>query len=108
MGEVAYEEYLELVGARIPEALGSGESAALALANEVQGIVVLDDRKARRIARLKYPGCTQWSSARLFKEAFAIGAVPNNVVIEGTRNAMTRARMHISAEDRDWIAELGL
>lgn len=108
MGSTAYEQYLELVAADSTNALGHGESAALAYANEIEAIVVLDDRKARRIGKIRYPGCEQCTSIELFRRASKAGAISRRQTAELLRLAISNARMHVWPEDRKWLTELGL
>lgn len=108
MGSAAYEHYLELVASDSVHGLGRGESAALAYANEIGAIVVLDDRKARRIGKMKFPKCIQWTSVELFKRGLRASGIPKNQTADLVRFAIGKARMHISPEDREWLTYLGL
>lgn len=108
MGGNAYEQYLELVAANSVDALGRGESAALSYANEVRGIVVLDDRKAKRIGKKRFPSCDQWTSIELFRQARKAGAISKREMAKIVQLAISNARMHVLVEERKWLAELGL
>jgi hypothetical protein len=108
MGGDSYELYLRLVGAESPDGLGRGESAALAYASETGGVVVLDDRKARRIGASICPGCVQWTSVELFRRGLTRTSLPKPRVAEIVRLALLNARMHVFASDRPWLDELGI
>jgi len=46
----AYESFLDLVGGPAPDDMGDGEAATIAHAEEIKGTILVDDRKAQRVA----------------------------------------------------------
>jgi len=108
LGDVGYESYIELVAASASDALGRGEAAALAYAQEVGAVIVLDDRKARRIGCERFPACKQYSSLTLFRHAAETSGMTLNQIIPLVSLAFEKARMHVLPEDRLWLDELGI
>ena len=107
MGPEAYEKYLELVADQPGESLGSGESAALALAESIRGLVVLDDSKGRRIGEAKC-SCAQITTGELFRRAALAGNIPNEELRLLVQSAIRKARMHLRKDDRGWLKAIGL
>jgi predicted nucleic acid-binding protein len=106
MSAPAYSQYLNLVSAEPRDALGRGESAALAHANDISAVVVLDDRKARRLGGARFPDCPQWTSIGLFREASeAVGMSPQQIGLL-IQLACEKARMHVLDDDRVWVEGL--
>lgn len=103
MSDTSYAKYIELVAAAPDQALGRGESAALAYAAQVGGIVVLDDQKARRIGQARFPACEQVTSAWLFKRAADGLGLNDKQIGELLVLARTKARMHVLARDEAWV-----
>lgn len=97
--------FVDLVGAHPPDDLGDGEAAAIALASEHCIAVALDDTKARRIARERFPRMLVVSSVSLFAHrevATVLGARLADVVF----CALQQARMRVLPEDAEWVAAL--
>lgn len=61
-----YDCYLTLVGQSCSDSLGSGESAAIAVAVGINRPVILDDKKARRICVARYAQLDVASTLLLF------------------------------------------
>lgn len=106
MSEQAYDTYLSLVSGAPTESLDDGESAAIAIAVDGFGSVVLDDKKARRILSNRFTESTRGSSLSLFLAA----ATRANWSMQELRAAITAARevarMAIVPEERILYAEL--
>lgn len=98
--------FMGLVGAELPDdALGDGESAAIAVAHHQQMVVALDDQKARRIARERFPHLRLVSSVRIF--AFPeVAAELGSDLAEAVHSALTNARMRVLTEDEAWVRML--
>jgi predicted nucleic acid-binding protein len=106
MSDASYEDYVELVSGDPREALGRGESAAIAYAAEVGGVIVLDDLKARRIANAKFRERPLLTSVALFRKAGPPKGIPMKELSELVILARQNARMHVLQQDRDWVDSL--
>ena len=103
MSDTSYARYVELVAAAANQALGRGESAALAYAAEIGGAVVLDDQKARRIGKIQFAECQQLTSAWLFKRAAEKLGLSDKQIGELLVLAKMNARMHVLPSDSAWV-----
>jgi len=87
--------FLDIVGAPAPDGLGDGEAAAIAVAANRGLDVVLDDRKARRIARERFPRTrTCWTVDLLRSQSLlsSVGARQAEAFFEKARRF---GRMHV-------------
>ncbi|AEA60135.1 hypothetical protein bgla_1g14650 [Burkholderia gladioli BSR3] len=88
MPETAYITYLSLVTGTSADTLDDGESAAIAMASDGAGGVVLDDKKARRILRERFPSLGYGSSLALM----VMAAQRAGWELERLQDALTKAR----------------
>ena len=95
MSSQEYETYLDLVSANPESSLGDGESAAIAVALNEKRIVILDDKKARRITKEKFPSIVQGSSLQMFVEAGSRAGWSSERTLSLIREARGNARMNI-------------
>lgn len=96
------QTFRALVGAEPPDDLGDGEAAAIALAKELSLAVALDDTKARRIVRARFPELPISSSVDLFASppvAAALGGGLGDAVF----SALVHARMRVLPENEAWV-----
>lgn len=100
MSEQAYQIYLSLVGGASLGTLDDGESAAIALAADGGGCVILDDRKARRIHCSRFPDVPCASSLLLFFEAARRGGMSDEQLRGMLRRARSVGRMAVLKEER--------
>jgi hypothetical protein len=87
--------FLSLVGQNSADALGDGEAAAIAVARVRRCAVALDDRKARRVVRERYPETTIVMTVDILRDR----SVRARLGPEGTEAAFEKAkqfgRMHV-------------
>lgn len=93
--------FLDLVSD--PDGLDDGESAAIALAVVNGAVPVLDERRARRVFRERFPGRAMESSAGLFRRLSASGNVPPGAARDALFQALKKARMSVVAEELEWV-----
>lgn len=110
MSDEDYETFLDIAAASGRPGLGTGESAAIALAAnaKIRHSLVLDDRKARKKAAAKFQSVEVISSARLFLEAGRTGGLSLGQTRELFVAAIDNASMCILKEERDLVMHLGL
>lgn len=104
MSDSQYERFVELVSGDVSDALGDGESAAIALASDMNAMLALDDRKARRIVGERFPNLTVISSLKLFSETRRPGGLKAGEVTKVVNNAISHGRMRI-IHDEIWLLE---
>jgi predicted nucleic acid-binding protein len=92
------EIFLSLVGGAPADNLGDGEAAAIAIASVRGCAVALDERKARRVARQRFPEMPtimSWEILRLPTVAEALGT---DGVSTAVSDALKYGRMHTPKE----------
>ena len=101
--------YLELASAPDPDRLDDGEAATVALAVGCGAIPVLDEAKARRVYRSRFPGGPLESTAGLFRRLNEGNRLPPDDLRSALYQALRQARMHVVREEREWVIRtLGL
>jgi predicted nucleic acid-binding protein len=97
------EVFLSLVGAKPPDDLDDGEASTIAYGVTHGAVVVIDERKGRRICRERFPALRTLCSIDLFRLYFS----QNDSNLEKCRNALMSAikiaRMHIPPSYREWV-----
>jgi hypothetical protein len=89
------EFFLDLVGAPSPDGLGDGEAAAIAVAC-IRGLdLVVDDGKARRIIRERFPEITTYWTVDLLRAPSIHKALGPTLADECFTKAHRFGRMHI-------------
>jgi len=95
------ERFLDLVAD--PARLDDGEAAAVALALITGAVPVLDDGRARRVFRERFPGRPFESSAGLFRRLSESGNLTAEVLRDALFGALQKARMSVVPEELDWV-----
>lgn len=103
-----YDLYLNLVTGKPAECLDDGESAAIAVAVSLNYTVILDDGKARRIQRERFPSTQVISSLGLFLAAGERGNWSKIDIRNLVAKARTNARMNIVKGEEKLFASLEL
>lgn len=106
MTQPEYDLYLSLVTGKPAECLDDGESAAIAVAVNSNYSVILDDGKARRIHRERFPSTQVVSSLGLFLAAGERGNWSNDDIRNLVANARAKARMNIVKGEEELFASL--
>lgn len=108
MSDAAYEVFVGLAAVSGVGGLGIGESAAIAVAQEMGGVVVLDDRKARKRAHSKFPVLQLASSTQVFLDAAAGAQMLQTEIQEAFKAALSNACMGVLKDDRPLVEHLHL
>ena len=87
--------FLEIVGAPAADALGDGEAAAIAVAASRGLDLVIDDRKARRILRERFPSVRAHWTVDVLRAHSVVSALGPNLVDECIAKAQRFGRMHM-------------
>ena len=105
MSGLEYETNLSLVAGTLASRLGSGESAAIALAARGHALV-LDENKARRIVAQSFPAVPFFSTLRLLLAAAQRASLPVEQVRQWVLSARVHARMGVPREEQSELEEL--
>lgn len=100
------ELWLDLMEADPPDDLGDGESATIALAAMRALYAVLDDRKAIRVARARFPSIQIVSTVELLREPGVEECLGIAGVGDAVFDALRFARMRVPPEHEDWVRNL--
>lgn len=100
----AIDCFLELVAEL--DGLDDGEAATIAYALDQSAIAVLDERKARRIVRERFPTLARISTAGLFRILLEQQRLGAERVRQLLLEALQRARMSVPPPDIDWVIKL--
>lgn len=95
--------YLELASAPDPDRLDDGEAATVALAVSCSTIPVLDETKARRVYRSRFPGHPLESTAGLFRRLNEGERLPPDDLRSALYQALRQARMQVVPDEREWV-----
>jgi predicted nucleic acid-binding protein len=101
----ALSTFMRLVGAAHPDDLGDGESAAIALAEQLGAAIALDDGKARRIVQHQFPQIRMLSSVSLFATVQVAGTLGRKLA-DAVFSALVNSRMRVLPEDEAWVLAL--
>jgi predicted nucleic acid-binding protein len=102
----ALDHFESLVIGPATATLDDGEAATLAHAHNCAAIPLIDERKARRICRARFPdlriGCTL-DVIRASPVQIALG---KDGLAEAVHNALRNARMRVPEEYLDWVLDI--
>jgi len=87
--------FLSLVGQDSADALGDGEAAAIAVARVRQCAVALDDGKARRIIRERYPDTTIVMTVDILRDRVVKARLGEEASKAAFEKARQFGRMHV-------------
>lgn len=106
MGDEAYERFISFTGAQPPDDLDDGEAATLAQAAGGTYAVVIDERKATRIADAHIPDIPLLTSVDLLAAPEVLQQLGRDELSNVIYLALRDARMRVRPSARKWIAEL--
>ena len=105
LSSLQYEVFLNLTGAPPPDDIGDGEAATIACADGV-GAVVIDERKALRIASKNFSHIPIYSSLDLLCAHCVFSALGRQAVAGAVRDAISKARMRVPYPWKNWVLDL--
>ncbi|MDB5855083.1 MAG: hypothetical protein JWR22_3124 [Herminiimonas sp.] len=108
MSSAEYDLYLSLVAGPSSDCLDDGESAAIATAVSKNFAVILDDGKARRVHRGRFPGVPFASSLRLFLAAGSRADWDEDETRDLIAAARMNARMNVVKGEEPLFASVGI
>lgn len=98
--------YLSLISGSAGQTLGDGEASTIAYAVEIEGIAVIDDKKAEKICQEKFPQISVVTTFDLLTQRAVKKALGENQHKEAIYNALRIARMRIPNKRQEYVVEL--
>ncbi len=108
LGERGRTIFRELVSGDLTEGLDDGEAASIAatIEHSVSAVVVIDERKARRIVGQQWPGCGCVDTLSVLAQPHLRVGLSDEVFAAAIFTALLHARMWVPQEAREWTIEL--
>jgi predicted nucleic acid-binding protein len=106
LGPTGLDHFETLVSGPAIDTLDDGEAATIALAVEVGAVPVIDERKAHRICRDRFPSLQARSTLDLMVHPNVEAMLGLDELAEAVFQALITARMRMFANHLDWV--LGL
>jgi predicted nucleic acid-binding protein len=98
--------FIDLVGADPPDDLSDGEAATIAHALVRNATLVIDEQKATRIARTRFPQLKVCSTLDILSSSYVIRALGIESLSAAIFDAASYARMRIPRQFENWVREL--
>jgi predicted nucleic acid-binding protein len=105
MSDSQFKVFLRLTGYPPPDDLGDGEAATLACASG-DGCVVIDDKKAIRIALRDFPDQSVYSSMDLFCAEQVLRRLGKQAIAQAVYDSIKTARMRVPHCWKTWVSSL--
>jgi len=106
LSDHAYPVFVELTGADPPDDLGDGEAATIAHAEDISATIVVDDKKAERIAVARSLSIAVLSTLDVLTAASVFGTLDRERLADLTTAMLQNARMRVSMRFREWVTGL--
>jgi predicted nucleic acid-binding protein len=98
LGNAVTIVYESLIDGSTLRTLDDGEAATIAHAQEIGGVALIDERKARTLCTASFPLLQIASTVELLMHDAVAGAIGADGQVEALMNALTNARMRVPAE----------
>jgi predicted nucleic acid-binding protein len=106
MGALKGDHFEHLVLGNTADTLDDGEAATIACAIEMRAVAVIDERKAKRICRARYPRLVVASTVNILALDSVAKALGDERLPEAVYGALSAARMRVLPEHIDWVVNL--
>jgi predicted nucleic acid-binding protein len=88
------------------DTLDDGEAATIACAVEMRAVAVIDERKAKRICRDRYPNLLVATTVDMLSLDSVVEALGRERLADATYRALREARMRVLPEHIEWVVNL--
>jgi predicted nucleic acid-binding protein len=106
LGVAALGIFEALVVGPATDTLDDGEAATIALAVEISGMALIDEKKGNRLGALRYPDLTLGCSVDLFSHPAVAAELGAERLADAVANALTNARMRVLDRHLQWVRDL--
>lgn len=83
--------------------LDDGEASALAIASPLSAFTVIDENKAMRISRERFPQIRLISSCDLFRHSAIASTLTRSELKQAVLSALSDSRMRVLEHNRQWV-----
>ena len=97
--------YVGLVAGRTADTLDDGEASTLVYADGNSAWAVIDERKALRICRERFPSVQTASTIDLLAHQSLSTSLDVSTLADATYNALVNARMRVFEHQLDWVVD---
>jgi predicted nucleic acid-binding protein len=98
------EMFAELVSGSTVETLGDGEAATLAFAHAARASAAIDERKATRIASIRFRSLRLATTIDILANHAVVSEIGKEGLARATFQALRVARMHVREHQFEWVA----
>jgi predicted nucleic acid-binding protein len=106
LGVLGLPVYESMIDGSTLQTLDDGEAATIAFAQELSGIALIDERKARTLCRRSFPHLEIASTVELLMHDAVATAIGSDGQIDALMNALTNARMRVPAEHMEQLTRV--
>ena len=103
IGRGSVSVYESLIDGSVLRTLDDGEAATIACAHEMAGVALIDERKARSLCKVSFPGLVVASTVDLLIHSFIASVLGKKGQADALANALTGARMRVPPEHLERI-----
>lgn len=100
------ELFVDLVSSASPDDLDDGEAATLACAVRRGLMPLIDERKAHRVLRERFPNSTGDSTVGVYRQMLVHGVFPSPFIAQCIYDSLRYARMRVTAADMAWVTSM--
>lgn len=104
--EDAESVFISLVAGEGSKTIDDGEAATIAIAHQINGYVVLDDKKAEKLCKIICPNLKVLSTIDLFRALFYQDKNNESFVGEAIYNSLVNARMRVPEHHLNWVSTI--
>jgi predicted nucleic acid-binding protein len=97
--------FASLVSGSTPETLGDGEAATIAIAKDVGGVAMIDEKQGWRIAGGRFPSLQLATTIDLFALPTIIASLGPSDLSQAVLNALMKARMQVREHQLEWVID---
>lgn len=106
LDDASSSHFERLVAGKTIDTLDDGEAATIACAVAIGGIPIIDERKATRICRERYPSLRVGCTIDILAHETLAGTLGTAAVSEAVVNALQQARMRVLPHCLPWVVDL--
>jgi predicted nucleic acid-binding protein len=103
LGTQGFDHFETLIAGAAIDTLDDGEAATIALAVEAGAIPLIDERKAHRICRDRYPSLKVGSTLELLAHPNVESALGQSQLADAVFQALMMTRMRVFTDYIDWV-----